>query len=70
LIVSGESHTLYQGSVKRTIEERVRQVVDKLPVKFEEAHIKPPTETKPYKPTNLGPYGSTNLEKSVKDLFG
>ncbi len=57
--VSGESHRIWQISVKNAMLEKLTDITDKLPVEYVEAHIDPPVQGGQHQLTNLGPYGST-----------
>ncbi len=59
LTVSGESHALFKESARDLMLDRIKHVAGKLPVKYLDTHVTPPTQEEQYKPTNLGKYGST-----------
>lgn len=59
LIVSGESHISFARDARDMMLETIKKEVGKLPVEYVKDHITPPVAGEPYKPTNLGMYGST-----------
>ncbi|MCK5149564.1 hypothetical protein KAJ87_01415 [Candidatus Pacearchaeota archaeon] len=59
LILSGESHIFYEKSTKDVILNRMKSTTKELPVEYLKAHVTPLIQGELYKPTNLGPYGST-----------
>lgn len=60
LVVSGESHTLFQKEARDLMLNRIRNATKELPsIKYIDDYVEPPEEGEPYQPINLGPYGST-----------
>ncbi len=59
IIVSGESHFYFVKSTQELALGVVDRVVDGLPVRYIDEYVPLPVKGEPYKPINLGPYGST-----------